>query len=48
VGIFAKTATGSVFDVSADGKRFLVLDTGGEDPATPITIVLNWQATSKK
>jgi hypothetical protein len=32
---------------SSDGKRFLV-NTQIEQPPTPITVVLNWMAGSKK
>lgn len=31
------------YDVAPDGKRFLILTHVG-NPATPITVVLNWQA----
>ena len=36
-------------DVTADGKRFLipVVPGQGQQTATPITVVLNWQADMK-
>jgi serine/threonine protein kinase/Tol biopolymer transport system component len=38
------------FDVAADGKRFLMTVSPGQDQSTqtPITVVLNWQADLKK
>jgi eukaryotic-like serine/threonine-protein kinase len=36
------------FDVSADAQRFLVRGTAGAGGATPITVVLNWQADLKR
>jgi hypothetical protein len=38
------------WDVTADGKRFLMTVSPGQDPGTqtPITVVLNWQADLKK
>src|SRR5204863_3565944 len=33
------------FDVTADGKRFLVAQPEGSNAQTPFTIVLNWQAS---
>lgn len=44
------TATGaaySIYAVSADGKRFLFPTRTGQTTATPITVVLNWQAAGK-
>jgi hypothetical protein len=35
------------FDVSADGRRFLVRGAAGAGAKTPITVVLNWQAELK-
>jgi Tol biopolymer transport system component len=35
------------FAVSNDGNRFLISRPAGEAPATPITVVLNWQAQSR-
>jgi len=35
------------FDVSADGRRFLVREVAGTGGKTPITVVLNWQAGLK-
>ena len=36
------------FDVTADGKRFLVAQPEGSNAQTPFTVVLNWQAGLKK
>jgi Tol biopolymer transport system component/predicted Ser/Thr protein kinase len=36
------------FDITADGKRFLVAQPEGSNALTPFTIVLNWQAGLKK
>jgi hypothetical protein len=35
------------FDVSTDGRRFLVRDLAGAGGKTPITVVLNWQTELK-
>jgi dipeptidyl aminopeptidase/acylaminoacyl peptidase len=40
-------ALGSLYDVSADGQRFLVNTRVGE-PIAPITVVLNWTAALNK
>jgi DNA-binding winged helix-turn-helix (wHTH) protein/Tol biopolymer transport system component len=37
---------GSPFDVTADGRRFLIAE--GYPPAGPLTLVTNWQAELKK
>jgi len=37
-----------VGDVTADGKRFLLVTPVGQSAATPFTIVLNWMAGLKK
>ncbi|MGH2567608.1 MAG: hypothetical protein ACRDGA_04665, partial [Bacteroidota bacterium] len=40
---------GGVYDVTADGQRFLVNTTGaGEELSSPITLVVNWDAEAKK
>jgi len=36
------------FDVTADGKRFLVNTINGEVAATPVTLVVNWDVELKK
>ena len=36
--------TGSMYDVSPDGQRFLVNTLADEDAAAPITLVVNWPA----
>jgi len=38
------------YDVTADGKRFLIATTGGPGSASapPLTVVTNWQAGLKK
>jgi eukaryotic-like serine/threonine-protein kinase len=36
------------YDVTADGKRFLIATSSGDGAADPITVVLNWQAGLKK
>jgi eukaryotic-like serine/threonine-protein kinase len=41
------TALGVAFDVSADGKRFLINVAGDEAP-TPLHLVVNWAAELKK
>jgi len=38
----------SPFDVSRDGKRFLILDGVEPDVTTPITLVVNWNAGLKR
>ncbi len=39
--------TGTAYDVSRDGQRFLV-DTVAEGSSTPITVVLNWNAEGSR
>ena len=36
------------YDVTADGKRFLVRIKVGEELSSPITVVLNWPAGLKR
>jgi hypothetical protein len=36
------------YDVTADGKRFLIATNSGDSAADPITVVLNWAAGLKK
>jgi hypothetical protein len=31
------------YEVTADGKRFLMVTSGGETAESPVTVVLNWQ-----
>jgi serine/threonine protein kinase len=42
------TSLTNAFDVTADGKRFLVNTLIGEKSASPITLVVNWDAELKK
>ncbi len=35
-------SVGSIYDVSADGQRFLVNTSLGDETSAPITLVLNW------
>jgi eukaryotic-like serine/threonine-protein kinase len=42
------SAIGSQYDVSIDGKSFLVADRTPVGPAPPITVVLNWPALLKR
>jgi hypothetical protein len=41
-------ATGFEWDVTTDGKRFLVVGQPPQTAQTPITVVLNWQADLKR
>ena len=43
-----RSVVGRRYDVSADGKRFLVNATIGEVKSNPITLVQNWAAGLKK
>jgi hypothetical protein len=40
--LFEKRAQGGGYDVSADGKRFIVLDRPGDEPPLSIHLVHNW------
>ena len=40
--------TSNSYEVTADGKRFLVNTTVGELSSSPITLVVNWDAEVKK
>ncbi len=40
--------TGSPYDVSPDGQRFLVNVWDGQETPTPITLVVNWTAGIRK
>ncbi len=40
--------TGSAYDVTPDGKRFLVNSLAGKADTTPVTLVVNWTAGLKK
>lgn len=37
-----------LFDVTADGQRFLINERATDDEITPVTLVLNWPAALKK
>jgi len=39
---------GWIYDVSADGKKFLVVSEGTEKSSQPLTLVVNWPALLKK
>jgi hypothetical protein len=41
-------AGGPYYDVSPDGKRFLMLKPLGEDASTQINVVLNWTEQLKR
>ena len=41
---FRSTASGSGFDISADGQRFLVVEPAENLPPEPVTVVVNWPA----
>ena len=41
------TSPGTHYDVTGDGKRFLV-DSSGEGSSAPITLVVNWTADLKR
>jgi len=41
------TTPGTHYDVTRDGKRFLI-DMAGEGSSTPITLVVNWTADLKR
>jgi hypothetical protein len=36
------------YDVTADGKRFLINTVGRVSSSPPLTVVLNWNVESKK
>ena len=36
------------YDVTADGKRFLIDTKGGSAPAPPLNVVVNWDTGLKK
>jgi len=36
------------WQVSPDGKRFLLITNAGKDEAPPLDVVVNWQAGLKK
>ena len=37
-----------VYDVTADGQRFLIETTPGAEISTPLTLVVNWPGEVKK
>src|SRR5579863_4065462 len=45
---YAAGPAGVTYAVTADGKRFLVLDTDRDDTSPQIMVVLNWTAELKK
>jgi len=42
--LFQTPAGAIVGDVSADGKRFLLVSPAGPSASAPFTVVLNWSA----
>jgi hypothetical protein len=42
------TRFGYTYDVSANGQKFLVVDSGAAGASSPLTLVQNWTATLKK
>jgi Tol biopolymer transport system component len=42
------TTRGRLYDVSADGQKFLVVDDGVTPSAQPLTLLQNWMATLRK
>jgi hypothetical protein len=42
------SAEDSIYEVSADGRRFLVNSTSGEEPARTLTLLTDWTALLKK
>jgi hypothetical protein len=42
------TGPGYVFDVTADGQRFLISASVEQNASSPITLVLNWTADLKR
>jgi hypothetical protein len=46
--LFQTPAGAIVGDVTADGKRFLLVTPVGPSASVPFTVVLNWTATLKK
>ena len=41
-------ATGRAFDVTADGRRFLIVEANSPHSTVPLTLVTNWDAELKK
>ncbi len=47
--LFATPAAIGTWEVTADGKRFLMgMPSGGQTTDEPITVILNWQASLRK
>ena len=47
--LFPAPAGAGDWDVTADGKRFLMgVTPGGQSADEPITVILNWQSSLKK
>ena len=42
------TSAQAQFAVTADGQKFLIVNTFGENKSEPITVALNWTADLKK
>ena len=43
-----RTAPTALFDVTRDGKRFLMLTAAEQQPGALMTVVVNWHAGLKK
>jgi serine/threonine protein kinase/Tol biopolymer transport system component len=48
VAQFTMQSPAALYDVTPDGKRFVVISPGREMAGTPATVVLNWEAALKK
>jgi len=47
--VFTMGTNAMEYDVTADGKRFLIATAGAEGSASPpVTVVTNWSATKRK
>jgi hypothetical protein len=46
--LFAATVNKGIYDLSPDGKRFLLAIPAQQSGGDPITVVLNWTAALKK
>jgi hypothetical protein len=43
-----RTARTALYDVTRDGKRFLMVYPGEQEANAPMIVVVNWQAGLKK
>jgi hypothetical protein len=44
----ARTAPTALYDVSRNGRRFLMLNPGEQEASAPMTLVANWSTGVKK